>query len=418
MFIFILVFYLIFCYIYRKNKVLLLLFLIQVISVISAMLINAETYGDDISTYYNVPYILASTLMLILPWKKYGQITSVLRVNAGKVNLLTNFLLIISAFTFVVLLAVAIVVMVYLGDTNINEYKDDTTNFYYTMLPFDVHWYLWARVLYTFSYFLIPLHFYHLYEGNRKKSVLCAFLSLNIVLYGLAFFSRWTIMLFVCLYGIMWFMFKNVLSQDDKKRERKAFFYVMIFLTIAFVSITLGRFSSDDGVSTRYAERIPQQSYIQDPALYSICDYLGQSSSIGVHLLNTYNGQHFGFKYPLMSLQNLFAGVGLCEPSTIFDLHQIHWKDEWDKFPGFTVYGVYDLGYIGAFICCILYFFIVNKRNRKIRLQELLAMVVLIQMPICSIFYSQANEVLYDLMFLIPIWIFLQSGTQEKKIVR
>lgn len=415
MFWFILAFYLFFCVLYRKNKVLLTLFILQVISVLCAIIINLDSYSDDSKTFYNVAYILVSTLMLILPWKKYGEMTVLLEEDRRRVDTLTNVLLVISSFTFIVLAIVAVVAQIYIGNAYINDFKDETTHFYYNMLPFDVHWYLLARILYTFSYFLIPLHFYHLFVGNKTKSNWCAVLSLNIVLYGLAFFSRWTIMLFVCLYLVMWFIFRKVMPEREAKREKKAIVIIFASLLLIFSAITLGRFASDDGVSTRYSERIPMESPIQDPATYSILDYMGQSNSIGIYLLNKYQGQHFGFKYPLMSIQTLLAGIGLSGPSDVYELHEKHWGSMWDKFPGFTVYGVYDVGYVLAFFFCVVYFLIVYKRRTTFRLHNLLTAVVLIQMPICSIYYSQASAVLYSLLFYLPIWLFLNGGNTKGK---
>lgn len=416
LFVFILLFYIVLCLKYRRNKVLLVLLLLQVISVSCAILINLNSYSDVTNSYYNVPYILLITTLLILPWKKYGEIVAIYRVNEGRLKMLSNVLFIIASFSFVVLSVVAIVVQLYLGDTVINEFKDETTDFYYHMLPFDVHWYLLARVLYPFSYFLIPLHFYYLYIGNNKKGYMSAILSLNIVIYGLAFFSRWTLMLFVCLYMVFWFMFKDILPKKSMAREKKIIIYILAVLFIIFTAITLGRFSSDDGVSARYAEKIPSESPIQNPSLYSVMDYLGQSNSNGLFLLNNYKGQHFGFAYPLMGIQDLLSGIGLVEPSNAFDLQEKHWGEYSDKFTGYTAYSVYDFGYLLSFLIAMGYFLVVFKRKKSLYLYDLLTAVILIQIPVCSIYYSQASDVVLELIFYIPIWLYLRFSYKPKMV--
>jgi hypothetical protein len=57
-------------------------------------------------------------LLIILPWKRYKNITHIFVTDGKKFNKLVRFLIIINAFTFIILLIITIIVQVTVEDIN------------------------------------------------------------------------------------------------------------------------------------------------------------------------------------------------------------------------------------------------------------------------------------------------------------
>lgn len=404
-----LILYIIISYKYRHNKTVLVLLLLQMLSALAVVIIGSEEFNTiEVSIF--VPIIVFFNLLLIIPWRNYDSIYEIYCPNLSKLKRVSNIFLALSAFSFVVLSVVALIVLLFVDDINTFKYVDGSSDFYLKMLPFNIRFYYLARLFYHFSFFLIPLHFYYLSIGNKRYSILCLLLSFNIIIYGIAFFSRWTIVLFGLEVLFYFIIFRRVMPQNVFKIESKLFFIIGLLFVGVFAVITLSRFNSGDKLSSNYEAKIPIDSRIQDPSLYSICDYLGQSNYQGAELLKIYDGRTFGGRVLFSGINDLLYAIGVTHTKDLDEIKEKLWPDNMvNGFTGFAAYTVYDIGYMGTIIFCILYYKLVRIRNRRISIQKLLLSAALIQMPICSIFYSQAGMAAYGLFLVSPFFFYLKK---------
>ena len=193
--------FILFYFIYRNQKPLVkFLLLIQICSLVAYMLINKKAELDSFYSFLNLFVTGIYLLIIILAWSSYGNVCTLIVKDEKIIKRFTNILLIISFYAFVVLLITAILVNVLVDDINTFKYGGESVEFYYNMLPFNVKFLILAHYLYGLGYFMIPLHFYYLSKQKYWLSFFCFLFSLNIILYGLTYFSRATIVNYIFIY--------------------------------------------------------------------------------------------------------------------------------------------------------------------------------------------------------------------------
>lgn len=388
---------------FRKHKLVLMLLLMQAFSVVSAIIINLEDYSDEPVSYFNMLFILLCTVTITLPWKSVDNIEEIVIVNPRRVKKLTDILIVINALIFIVLLIVVVIVNKYVTDINQFKYTEgEAMEFYYRMLPFNVRFFILAMYLYFLAYFMLPLHFYHLYNGDKKRALWCGLLSINTVLYGLTYFSRWVLLDYILYFMALWLICSRLIPAKIKKKEMKVMTVLFIAGVVAFLAISLSRFSENKD----YENRIPSKSRIQNTTLYSLLEYAGQSNQHGIYFLNRYDGRTFNGGNSFDQTRSFFQAIGLVGPSQTKDLKDKLW-DGFTGFPGWTVYIVYDFGYIGALIVCFIYFRMAGRSYRKIKLTRLFLISLLLHIPLSSIFYSVLDRTLFCLIILFFIKMYL-----------
>lgn len=384
----------------------LLLLAMQVLSLASAIFIEKPMYMDNPKTYYNSLVMLALNLLVILPWSKYNRIEALVCRKKRALHSVTKILLVISGFTFIILLVTAVAVTTLVSDVNAFKYAEgESMEFYYTMLPFNVRYFILASQLYNLSYILLPLHFYYQTTGEKKYSFWCGLFSTNIVLYGMTFFSRWTILLFILLYLSLWILCNHMIPEDIRLKMKKTIRVVAILSAILFVSISVSRFTNN---KLYEAERIAPDARIQNPVLYSFFDYLGQNNSSGLFLLNKYKGTTFRGTYTVSNIHSLLYGFGLTGESSFNERRSKLWGEYAGGFSGWATYTVYDYGYILAFVVAFTYYYLVRKRRSKMSVDSFISSSFLIQIPLCAIFYSWLSTVVFCFFIYFFIWLFIK----------
>lgn len=358
--------------------------------------------------------ILTSTLLLlvILPWKNYKNITYIIVTNQEKLRKLTNFLIIVNSFAFIILLITTIIVQTTIKDINQFKYGDGVSlEFYSTMLPFSSSFLSLANIIDSFAYFMLPLHFYYLSNKKNKLAYLCLLLSFNIMLKGTIYFSRYVIIEYTFLYFALFLILNKTLPRTTVRALKRTAIVGLLFFLIYFTNISINRFSEDSSAATNY--EIPSSSLLKTPIIYSFVDYFSQWYYHGIEVLHDYDFKTFKFKTTLKSLNSLLEGLGIGLYSSIDyrNLRMLLWKDNWYTFTGFPAYAIYDYGIIGAIFFCIIYSFVVYKKrpiSRKILISNIFLICLLIQIPIMSIFYSQMESLLIPLIYYFIIKFYMR----------
>jgi hypothetical protein len=184
-------------------------------------------------------------------------------------------------------------------------------------------------------------------------------------------------------------------------------FIVLVLAYFAYV--TDARFSGNEG----YASVISENSIIQDPALYSIFDYLSQWYQNSSYLLDNYTGETFKGQISLQSILIPLNTLGVINFSLdeLTAIRKTLWPTHWYTFNGLVAYSVYDYGYFLTFILSLIYFIVILKFspiNNSISLIQLLIMALLVQIPLLSIFYSAISGLMLPMLYLIPICLYLK----------
>lgn len=403
-----LIYFILLYFYYRKYKSIVTIFIgLQIISLSSILLMNNDYLINSWFKVFNLSFVAIILTIVIDPWKKVGKIGEISYFNEYRIKKLTKILFGISYYNFFVLLIAGIFVTLYVN--NINEFKYEAgvqMAFIYNMLPFSAKFLILSTYLYNLSYFLIPLHFYYLIKKQTRLALISLILSLNIVLFGLTFFSRWTIIHYILIYGTFYFIFNNSLNKKHLRTIRMVFAVIIIILFGRFAIVTTLRF--EENVS--YLNSIPLNSRIQNPIIYSNLDYLSQGYLYGMELLEDYNFKTMNGQQALSSILPLLAKFNFISSDDYINTRASLMKSKSNAFIGLVTGWIFDFGYIGTLIVALFYNYYVRKiklKNKNISLTDSFILVLLIQIPLTSIFYSFLGGILIPIIFLIPINIYL-----------
>ena len=406
----ILIYFILLFIIFFKSKSIVIFFIfLQIISLFGTIFIGQDYPINTIFKFFNVILTIVILTLIIIPWANYKNINQISYFNEIKLKKLTKFLIIISIFPFITFSVTSIFVFLFVEDINTFKYAEGVSEEFFYKLPFNVKAIILSSYIYGFSYFLIPLHFYYLSKRNYRLSFWCFIFSLNIVLFGVTYFSRAVFIHYAFIYMAFVIMLYGTLDNRVKKMLKKLIFLTSSLMVIYFVNISIRRFTTDN----LYTETIPSNSLIQEPVFYSYFDYLSQWYYNNMYVLNSYNFKTFNGQISFQSVLYLLGRYSIInyDSSTYISLRQQLWPLHWYTFNGFVAYIVYDLGYILSLVFSLIYYLIILKlrpKNNQITLLNLFLIVMLIQLPLLAIFYSSFGGIIIPLLLAIPLFIYLK----------
>lgn len=390
----------------KNRSIATFLYALQVLSLFLVFFIGDYYVLDSFNKYFNAFFSAFILIIIISPWTGFKKINEIVYLKKNKIKRFTNFLLMINLVIFISLSVISTFVFTFFDQINELKYSGNFMDLLYVQFPFLIKGYLLAYYLHTLSYFLIVLHFYYLKYNNSKMALFCFILSLNLILYGLTFFSRWTLVNYILVYGLSFFLFKNVIPIKIRKIIQRTSTILGLIVVFVFVSISVSRFDGD----ISYANKIPRSSKVQDPTAYSLFDYISQSHQNGMKILDDYTFETFNG-------QNSFSSILKLLPNSIgfgeFNYSENRKKllpDNYWSFNGLVPELVYDFGYVLTFILALLYHLAIKKikpRANSISLIKAFLLILLLQIPLLAIFYSTIASLVIPLLLLIPIYFFL-----------
>lgn len=178
---------------------------------------------------------------------------------------------------------------------------------------------------------------------------------------------------------------------------------------VYFISISQQRFKQDVKSSKIYSKTIPVEAITQDPVIYGYLDYASQGFLNGYDVLQMYEGEGFG---GTLTFESVLGFVST--PMQTYERKKYRarlWPRHYSySFNGFPAYSVYDYGIVGSIFLCFLYFVVVKRMRPKghtILLKNLFLIVLLIQIPLMSIFYSQVGGLLISFILWLPLWFYV-----------
>lgn len=402
-----LAYYLFLLLLYRKKTVVVILTLLQILSLIAAFLIGIKIEINSLDDVFYCFLIIYVNTSVIKAWSNSSYIREI-TANDQRVDKLRKYFFVIMPFIWLILFIVAITVIILVGDS-INDFKygeGNSTDFYYTMLPINVKWYILVSILYQLAYFMFPFHFYYLSNRQYKYAIVSLFYSTSILLFGATFFSRWSIIQYFLLYITMFFICKNTIPPQIINIMKRVLIIMSTVFAIYFISISITRFEEN----TSYEETIPSDSKIQDPTVYSFCDYLGQSNRDGLEVLRRYNGVTMAGAYTFDVTRNVLSTFRILpyNRENFMLKRKMLFGPYAGGFTGLTAYSVMDYGILMTVFLFWLYSRYIRRRLRvSITFSDLCVIMIFVQIPICSIFYSLSSTVCFLYFCYSFLYLFL-----------
>jgi oligosaccharide repeat unit polymerase len=293
------------------------------------------------------------------------------------------------------------VVLIYLPD--IAAFKAEKAYLdLYDQIPYFANVFRYAYITQSAGYLAIPILFYHLRSFEYKKASYAFLLSSSSLLSGFAFYSRAQIFTYTFIFIIYFFLVKKTLPNIIKVKVLKIIKYTSICIVVLFLSITYIRFSAMD----YYGDRIPQNSIVKNPIIYSLIDYASQSYSNGLYQLERYTAdkslggeQFFRDIYQILN----FFGIVNWDAKESKALIDTAYDYDGGAFNGYTAPLVFNFGYILTFLISFTYFFAVKIRLKNmsvISLKSMFSLILLLVIPAVSIFYAGYALLLFPLLLL------------------
>ena len=384
----------------KGNTAYITLVLLIFMSFFLQFLVGRSFEYKSYKTIINACFICVNIFLIIKPWS-YANIIRIENLNPAYFD---HFKKILYKFLFLNLIlnaVILIVVLIYIPD--IAAFKAEGAYVkLYDQIPYFANVFRYAYTTQSAGYLAIPIFFYHLSNSEKKEAFYAFLLSSSSLLAGFAFYSRAQIYTYTILFIIYFFLVKKALPRIIRVKVLKTIKYASVGIVILFLSITYIRFSAMD----YYGDRIPQNSIVKDPIIYSLIDYASQSYSNGLYQLERYTAdkslggeQFFRDIYQILN----FFGIVNWDAKESKALIDTAYDYDGGAFNGYTAPLVFNFGYILTFLISFTYFFAVKIRLKNmsvISLKSMFSLILLLVIPAVSIFYAGYALLLFPLLLL------------------
>lgn len=389
----------------------LLLLSLYLISLTCGLLIGYDYEVNSIFEGVNLIFLAITLTIFILPWSKFNFRIDISEPNPKRLQRLTIFLFLINGVSFFVFLIACYYVFTSVSFLDYSAFKNDSNiaTEFYRQIPLNHTLHLLAIYLSPTACFLIPLHFYYLIQKRYLFSILSLILSLNIVLEGISIFSRSTLVQYFMLYLLYLPFFYSKMNPRIRHMITLSGFVVFGLGGAMFVVITISRFGDyfNHGDAVFYS-----QSFIQNPELYSIFDYISQwyknsGTVMAGYSFETLNG---GLSFPLFFLiADKLQLINYPIDTIVLTLNTL-WGNYYDKFNGLIANLLFDFGYLGTIVFVLLYSFVLQRIRPKqgvISLPKLLMLGTIFTLPATGIFNSSMKSINYNLLIIYSCFLYV-----------
>lgn len=397
---FILLFLFLMLFVRKDNTTYTILILLTFVTFFTQFLVGRTFEYKSYKTIFNVCFICINIFLIIKPWS-YAHI---LRVENLNIRFFVYFKKILYKVLFLNLflnLLILILVLIYLPDIAAFKAESAYLNLY-DQIPYFANIFRYAFTTQNAGYLAIPIFYYHLGNLEKKEAFYAFLFSSSSLLSGFAFYSRAQIFTYTLIFIIYFFLIKKTLPNSIQIKVSKLIKYSSVCIVFLFLFITYIRFSAMD----YYGDRIPQNSIIKDPIIYSLFDYASQSYSNGLYQLEVFTAdkslggeQFFRDIYQILN----FFGIVNWDVKESQELIDKAYDYDGGAFNGYTTPLVFNFGYILTFFISFFYFFTTKirlKNKAVISLKSMLFLILLLFIPTVSIFYTGYALLFFPLLLL------------------
>lgn len=362
-------------------------------------------------TFFNIFFVNACLLFIIYPWG-YGRIKDILVNDSSFFIFYKKNLYHILKLNLFVFILIAVIVWVFIPDI-VALKRDKAFNDLYVQIPYFSFFYRYASITKYLGLLALPFFAYYLKKDELKEARKALLLSFSVFIIGVATYNRAVMITYITLcVSVYLFIKSNIPLYREKtigKYLKRVLFIVVFFLAF----ITIGRFSSSS--MDYYRDQIPPKSLIKNPSVYSLFNYASQGYVNGINFLELYDGENKiwgrGVTYDFMQMLAFFNlvewdhGDYFVITDRAYNIKGLSENNKSDNFHGYTADMVVNFGYILTFLLSLLYFMYVRNtlRKQKTSFMRMSILVLLMVIPLNSIFYMSYNMLLFPLLFIIII---------------
>ncbi len=384
---------------------------VQIASFVCAPLVANIVTFNTIRTYLNTLFCLINLFLITAPWRNtYFEFVEVSNVDFYRFY--KKILYIILGITIAVNLIVLATVVFFIRDIAVFKAELGFHELY-DKIPYFGLLFRYSSVSRNFGLLALPICIYYIQNEDLKNAIKAFLMSTSTLLASLASYSRAGILSYVLICVCLFFYSFRVFGVRIKRFIKRNIKRFVIILVIIFSSITVSRFSSS--VMWYYGDRIPSESIIKDPVLYSVFDYTSMGFPKGVMQLEVHDREDVLNGEPLIyDLKLILSYFHLIswEPDDYFarlkNAYNKPGLDEYNNnssFHGYTCRMVKTMGYICTSLVSLLFYRYVRKKSIKriISVKTLSVLTFLLYVSINSIFYSLFSEALFPLIFYFVV---------------
>lgn len=399
--------------------------LLQLFSFIFRFLVGNNIIFDSSRTVLNVLFCCINLFLITAPWA-VTNINSITISNKSFFHFYKKVLYALLSFTFINNVIVLIMVQLFIPDIASFKAKMEFTELYDQVAYFGLL-FRYTSVSRYFGYLAMPIVFYYLQDKNIKEARKGIIMTLPTFIAALAFYSRAQMITYGLVFLCLFYYYEKTLPLDLIKKVKKVVRYACWGVVILFSLITVSRFSSD--TMWYYGDRIPKESYIKTPVLYSVADYASKGFPNGINQLELHTTDDILYGeqvyYDLIMFASYFKLISINKESVKENWDRSYAKDGLNEgndagtFHGYTCRMVKNFGYVLTLLSSILFFIYVrnNIRRKRINLTTATILCFLAVQPVVSIYYADYSLILYPAIFyvLVKIAYLLSSGSRIKK---
>jgi oligosaccharide repeat unit polymerase len=390
-------------YIRKENSAFVILLVLFSCSYLFQFLVGRSIEYYGLVSILNMIFIFLNLAFLVNPWK-HARIKEIIVKDKTSLKFFKKFLYVVLTVNLIVNAYIMFIVLIFMPD--IAEFKA-AEGFLklYEAIPYFGNVFRYAYVSQNFGYLAIPIFFYHLKNREFSKSTIAIVMASSSLLSGVAFYSRAQIFTFCVVFTVYFFLIKGALPILVKKRVYSVLRKVLVLIMSVFIVITVKRFSAMD----YYGDRIPNNSVIRNPIVFSLFDYASQGFSNGYDQLakyheskNLHGEQLFRDFYQILN----FVGIldwNVKESQLMVDTA---YGFDGGAFKGYAAQMVYNCGYITTLLVSVLYSLLVSvklKGKEIVTFLSSLELILLLFIPVVSIFYMGYQILFLPLLFLYGI---------------
>lgn len=395
----------------RGNGCYKILVMFQMISFLAAPLIGNFVMFETPMTCFNVLFCFLNLYLIIAPWRRAQFITLQLE-DIGFFYYYKKILYLVLGCTIIVNLIVLIIVYSCISDSAVFKAELGFHKLY-DSIPYFGILFRYTHVSRYLGFLAFPICAYYIKTQNFKQAAKAFLMSSSSFIAALAFYSRAQLFSFIIVSVCLYFYMEHIFDDTIRKNARKILAWGMVTVAVILAGITFSRFSSS--VMSYYGNRIPDNSYIKSPSLYSVFSYVSQGFPNGIMQLELHEskdvleGEPLVYDY-LMALSYFHLTSWTKEEyhQRLVDAYNKDGLNEWNNltsFHGYTCRMVKTIGYICTLLFDLLYYRYVRSKScsKAIDITSLSILVFLLNVSINSIFYNDYQAALYPLLFYIMI---------------
>ena len=393
-----------------RNKSVALLWTLQFLTLFLSPLVANHVIFSSVWTAFNIFFCFVNLYLITAPWG-YAQFQELLIRRWNFFLFYKRVLYIVLSVTILINLVVWVVVMIFIPDISHFKASLGYTELY-DSVPYFGLLFRYASVTRYIGLMAMPIAMYYVSVGKNKEAIKAAIMSSATLIAALAFYSRAQIfvytLLWVCLY-----MFSRSILDMPKRMQLDKYLKTFAFSILAvFMIITYSRFTAMD----YYGDRIPKESVIKNPIMYSIIDYSTKGFINGINQLEVHDSSDVlkgeQTYYDLFMVLSYFhfipwtTDAAAYRAARAYDKNGLNEGNDSGTFHGYTCRMVKDYGYVLTVLIDLLFFFYVRNKTRgrkKMNLTDLTVLLFLMVQSINSFFYSTYSTVIFPLLFYIGI---------------